>query len=276
MEGRSTQRIALFIAILAGFLAPFDISAVNIALPSIGAEFSLDALSLTWVSTAYLLSSALFLVPFGRIADIVGRKRIFTLGLSLFAGASFFMAFTFMPATIIPLRVIQGMGGALIYGTSVAILTAVTPLEDRGKALGIYTTSVYLGLSLGPFLGGVMTGQFGWRSIFLVNVPIGLITLGLIRWRLHGEWADARGERFDSPGAVFFGLSLIAVMLGFTWLPGGSACSWSSWASSSSPGLCAGRSRQTIRSWTSDSSQGTGSSPSPTSRPSSTTAPPSP
>jgi EmrB/QacA subfamily drug resistance transporter len=220
MEDRSAGRIALFIAVLAGFLAPFDISAVNIALPTIGAEFSLDALSLSWVSTAYLLSSALFLVPFGRIADIVGRKRVFTLGLSLFTAASLFMAFTFTPATIIPLRLVQGMGGALIYGTAVAILTAVTPAEDRGKALGIYTTAVYLGLSLGPFLGGFMTGQFGWRSIFFVNVPIGLFTLGLIRWRLRGEWADARGERFDTPGSVLFGLSLVAVMLGFTWLPG--------------------------------------------------------
>jgi MFS family permease len=220
MEDRSAGRIALFIAVLAGFLAPFDISAVNIALPTIGAEFSLDAVSLSWISTAYLLSSALFLVPFGRIADIVGRKRVFSLGLTLFAGASFFMAFTFTPATIIPLRLIQGMGGALIYGTAVAILTAVTPAEDRGKALGIYTTSIYLGLSLGPFLGGFMTGQFGWRSIFLVNVPLGLFTLGLIRWRLHGEWADARGEGFDTPGAFLFGLSLVAVMLGFTWLPG--------------------------------------------------------
>jgi EmrB/QacA subfamily drug resistance transporter len=221
MEDRSAERIALFIAVLAGFLAPFDISAVNIALPTLGAEFSLDALALSWVSTAYLLSSALFLVPFGRIADIVGRRRIFTLGLSLFTAASFFMAFTMVPATIIPLRVIQGMGGALIYGTAVAILTAVTPPEDRGKALGIYTTAVYLGLSVGPFLGGLMTGTFGWRSIFFVNVPIGIFALWLVRTRLRGEWADARGEGFDTPGAVLFGLSLVSVMLGFTWLPGG-------------------------------------------------------
>jgi EmrB/QacA subfamily drug resistance transporter len=219
MEDRGAARVALFIAVLAGYLAPFDISAVNIALPSIGAEFSMDAVTLSWVSTAYLLSAAIFLVPFGRISDIVGRKRIFTLGLSLFAGASFFMALTMVPVTIIPLRVIQGMGGALIYGTAVAILTAVTPPEDRGKALGIYTTSVYLGLSLGPFLGGFMTGAFGWRSIFLVNVPVGILTLGLIRWKLHGEWADARGESFDTAGAFLYGISLVFVMFGFTWLP---------------------------------------------------------
>jgi EmrB/QacA subfamily drug resistance transporter len=220
MLDRSAGRIALFIAILAGFLAPFDISAVNIALPTIGAEFSLDALSLSWVSTAYLLSSALFLVPFGRIADIVGRKRIFTLGLSLFTAASLFMAYTVVPATIVPLRVVQGMGGALIYGTAVAILTAVTPPEDRGKALGIYTTAVYLGLSVGPFLGGFMTATFGWRSIFFVNVPIGIFALWLVHARLRGEWAEARGESFDGPGAVLYGLSLVSIMLGFTWLPG--------------------------------------------------------
>ncbi|HUK39004.1 MAG TPA: MFS transporter [Methanomicrobiales archaeon] len=218
-EDRSAARVALFIAVLAGYLAPFDISAVNIALPSIGAEFSMDAVSLSWVSTAYLLSAALFLVPFGRIADIVGRKRVFVLGLSLFAGASFFMSLTVIPATIIPLRVVQGMGGALIYGTAVAILTAVTPHADRGKALGIYTTSVYMGLSLGPFLGGFMTAALGWRSIFLVNVPVGIIALWLIRTRLHGEWADARGEGFDAAGSVLYGLSLVAVMVGFTWLP---------------------------------------------------------
>jgi MFS family permease len=125
-----------------------------------------------------------------------------------------------IPATIIPLRVVQGMGGALIYGTAVAILTAVTPGENRGKALGIYTTSVYLGLSLGPFLGGFMTAAFGWRSIFIVNVPVGILALWLVRTRLTGEWADARGESFDTRGAVLYGLSLVAVMLGFTWLPG--------------------------------------------------------
>ncbi|HTY52435.1 MAG TPA: MFS transporter [Methanomicrobiales archaeon] len=219
MPDRSAGRVALFIAVLAGYLAPFDISAVNIALPSIGAEFSMDAVTLSWVSTAYLLSAAVFLVPFGRIADIVGRKRVFVLGISLFASASFLMALTVIPATIIPIRVVQGMGGALIYGTAVAILTAVTPAEDRGKALGIYTTAVYLGLSTGPFLGGFLTAAVGWRWIFIVNVPIGILALLLIRWKLHGEWADARGEGFDSPGAVLYGLSLVAVMLGFTWLP---------------------------------------------------------
>jgi EmrB/QacA subfamily drug resistance transporter len=213
------KKVALLIAVLAGFLTPFDLSAVNIALPSISSEFSMDAVSLGWVATAYLLASAVFLVPFGRIADIYGRKKIFSLGLFIFTTASLFMAFSMSSAMIISLRVVQGMGGALIFGTAVAILTSVTPLNERGKALGIYTTAVYLGLSMGPFIGGFLTSTFGWRSIFLVNVPLGILVLVIIKTQLVGEWADARGESFDLSGALLYGLALISVMYGFSLLP---------------------------------------------------------
>jgi EmrB/QacA subfamily drug resistance transporter len=219
MKHWERKNIALFLAVLTGFLTPFDLSAVNIALPTIGREFSMDAVFMGWVLTAYLLASAVFLVPFGRIADIYGRKKIFTTGLSVFTGASLVIALSVSPLMIILLRLVQGMGAALIFGTAVAILTSVTPLQERGRALGIYTTAVYLGLSLGPFLGGFLTSNFGWRSIFLVNVPIGILTLAIISTRLDGEWADARGERFDLSGALLYGLSLILVMYGFTLLP---------------------------------------------------------
>ena len=213
------KKIALVIAVLAGFLTPFDLSAVNIALPTIGSEFSMDAVSLGWVATAYLLASAVFLVPFGRIADIHGRKKIFSLGLFIFTGASLAMVFSVSPAMVILLRVVQGMGAALIFGTSVAILTSVTPPQERGKALGIYTTAVYLGLSMGPFLGGFLTSSFGWRSIFIVNVPVGILVLATIRTKLDGEWADARGESFDISGALLYGVALVCVMYGFSHLP---------------------------------------------------------
>jgi EmrB/QacA subfamily drug resistance transporter len=174
---------------------------------------------LGWVATAYLLASAVFLVPFGRIADIHGRKKIFSLGLLIFTSASLAMVFSVSPAMIIFLRVVQGMGGALIFGTAVAILTSVTPPHERGKALGIYTTAVYLGLSMGPFVGGFLTSVFGWRSIFLVNVPVGILILVIIGRKLEGEWADARGESFDVSGALLYGLALVCVMYGFSRLP---------------------------------------------------------
>jgi EmrB/QacA subfamily drug resistance transporter len=214
-----TRNVALFIAILAGFLTPFDLSAVNIALPTLAQEFSMDAIQLGWVSTAYLLASAVFLVPFGRIADIYGRKRVFATGLSIFTLASFLMILAPSALVVILLRVLQGFGSAMIFGTAVAILTSVTPPENRGKALGIYTTAVYLGLSIGPFLGGILTGLFGWRSIFAINVPVGLFAVALIFLFLKGEWADCHGERFDIGGAIQYGLTLTCVMYGFSLLP---------------------------------------------------------
>ena len=129
--------IVLLIAVLAGFLTPFDGAAVNIALPSIAAEFHMDVISLSWIATAYLLAAALFLVPFGKIADIYGRKKIFLYGISIFAAASFVM--TMVPSTnlMIAIRVIQGLGSGMIFGTTVAILSSVVPPGERGKALGI-------------------------------------------------------------------------------------------------------------------------------------------
>ncbi|MGB9175824.1 MAG: MFS transporter, partial [Methanoregula sp.] len=209
MPPANARNTALFIAILAGFLTPFDLSAVNIALPTLAQELSMDAIRMGWVSTAYLLASAVFLVPFGRIADIYGRKLVFATGLSLFTLASFLMILAPSALAVILLRVLQGFGSAMIFGTAVAILTSVTPPEHRGKAIGIYTTAVYLGLSMGPFFGGILTGLFGWRSIFAVNVPIGLFAIALIVLFLKGEWADCRGERFDLPGAIQYGLALI-------------------------------------------------------------------
>ncbi len=215
----SSSRIALFIAILAGFMTPFDLSAVNIALPAIGSQFSMDAVSLSWVSTAYLLASAVFLVPFGRLADIHGRKKIFALGLSIFTFSSLALVFSPTTLTLIILRFAQGAGAALIFGTAVAILSSVTPPQQRGRAIGIYTTAVYSGLSLGPFLGGILTGYFGWHSIFLVNVPIGLFAIWLVSRKLKGEWAESAGESFDLPGSVMYGIAIISIMYGFSHLP---------------------------------------------------------
>jgi len=213
----STEKgIVLLIAVLAGFLTPFDGAAVNIALPSIASEFHMDVISLTWVSTAYLLAAALFLVPFGKIADIYGRKKVFLYGIGIFAAAS--LAMTMVPSTnlMIVIRIIQGLGSGMIFGTTVAILSSVFPPGERGKALGIYITSVYFGLSLGPFLGGVLTQYIGWRSIFFVNVPIGIACILLVSWKLKGDWTECRGERLDLTGSVIYGIAIVAVMYGLS------------------------------------------------------------
>ncbi len=122
---------------------------------------------------------------------------------------------------LIACRVIQGIGSAMTFGTSMAILTSVYPLKERGWAIGITTATVYSGLSLGPFLGGFFTQHLGWRSLFYFNVPFGLVIIILVFWQLKGEWAEARGERIDLPGSVLYALTLLLVMVGLSLLPGG-------------------------------------------------------
>ena len=213
------KRVALLVATLSSFLTPFMSSSVNIALPSIGNEFSMDAVLLNWVATSYLLAAAMFLVPFGKIADIKGRKKIFSYGILIYTLSSFLSAISTSAVTLISFRILQGIGSAMIFGTGVAILTSVFPSGERGRVLGINAAAVYLGLSLGPFLGGFLTQYFGWKSIFLANVPLGLIILIFVLWKLKGEWAEAKGDKFDFVGSIIYSLSLAAIMYGFSLIP---------------------------------------------------------
>lgn len=213
------RRTVLIIATLAAFLTPFMGSAVNIALPSIAAEFALDAVSLSFVASSYLLATAIFLVPLGRCADIYGRKRVFTLGVVVFTASALLSALATSGLVLILFRFLEGIGSAMIYGTGVAMITSVFPPEERGRALGINVTAVYVGLSIGPLLGGYLTEFLTWRSIFLTNIPLGIYIVFMIRRHLAGEWADACGERFDIVGSAFYGAMLLAVVYGFSRLP---------------------------------------------------------
>ncbi|MBN2237913.1 MAG: MFS transporter [Bacteroidales bacterium] len=209
----------LLVASVASFLTPFMGSATNIALPTIGAEFSSDAITLSWVATAYLLAVAIFLIPFGRVADIFGRKKIFLYGIILFTIASLLSGLTNNILTLIFYRVLQAIGSAMIFSTSVAIITAVFPPKERGRAMGIAVGAVYLGLSLGPFAGGILTQYFGWRSIFFFVVPLGLIAIYFVLTKLKNEWADSKGEPFDWIGSGLYAIALSFIMLGFPRLP---------------------------------------------------------
>lgn len=217
-ETGTSKRSTLFVTTLAAFLAPFGISSVNIALPSIGKEFHMDALLLSWVTTVYLLASAIFLVPFGKIADIYGRKRIFTYGILTFTIASMGSGISNSTAMLLCFRILQGIGSAAIFCIGAAILTSVFPSKELGKALGINVAAVYLGYSLGPFLGGSLTHYIGWRSIFFVNVMLGLIIIVFTCWKLKGEWREAEEEQFDLTGSVIYGTALFLIMYGFSHL----------------------------------------------------------
>jgi len=219
MDEGVSKKVVLLVVTIASFTTPFMGSSINIALPPIGREFAIDAVLLAWIPTSYLLSATVFLLPLGRIADIYGRKRIFMYGIFIYTIFSLLAATSTSALMLISFRIPQGIGGAMIFGTSVAILTSAYPEEERGKALGINVAAVYLGLSLGPFLGGLLTQHLGWRSIFLANLPLGLTIITLLFWKLKGEWAEAKGEKFDLSGSVIYGFAIVAMMWGLSLLP---------------------------------------------------------
>ena len=219
MENKTSKRAVLFIFSLSSFFTPFTASSINIALPSIAKEFSLNAVMLSWVNLAFMLTVAVFVIPFGKIGDIYGRKKIFTYGIVIYTLASLMSALAHSGNFLIFSRFLQGIGSAIIYGIGIAILTSVFPPGERGKALGINIAATYLGLSLGPVLGGLLTQHFGWRSIFFFTVVIGIIIIIALEWKLKGEWAESRGEKLDSAGAAVFIASLFAFLYGFSLMP---------------------------------------------------------
>jgi EmrB/QacA subfamily drug resistance transporter len=220
------KRLILVVAALSSFLVPYTGSSITVALPAMAVQFQADAVTLGWITSAYIITAAIFIVPFGRYADIAGRKKIFLYGLVIFTLASLCCALSPTEGVLIVFRLIQGVGGAMIFASSLAIVTQVYPPGERGAALGITIATVYAGLSIGPFLGGVLTDWFGWPAIFLVNVPIGLLTIALTLQGVRHEWADAAGEVFDRYGAVLFGIMLFSLVLGMLVLPDLSAVAW--------------------------------------------------
>ncbi|TAL38855.1 MAG: MFS transporter [Spirochaetes bacterium] len=209
----------LIMATMVSFITPFISAAVNIALPMIGEQFGMDAMDLGWVASSFLLAAAAFLVPFGRIADIYGRKKIFTIGMWLYTASALGAVFAWNAASLILFRALQGLGSAMVFGNALAILTSVFPPKERGRVIGVSVAAVYLGLSMGPFLGGLLAHYAGWHSIFLVMVPMGLAVILMVYRYLPAEWAESKGERFDAAGSVLYVLGLIFMMYGFSRLP---------------------------------------------------------
>jgi EmrB/QacA subfamily drug resistance transporter len=215
----SGKNAVLLIAILSSFLTPFTSSSINIALPSIGNELLLNAVSLNWVATSYLLTAAAFLVPFGRLADILGRKRIFQIGIIVDAVSTILCAVSPSGNWLISFRALEGVGGSMIFGTSVAILISVFPPQERGRALGLIGAATYTGLSVGPLIGGLMTQHFGWQAVFYLNALIGTVISVIVFSRVRGEWAGARGEKFDYTGSILYIMAMLVLFYAFSVLP---------------------------------------------------------
>ena len=177
----------------------------------------MDYSGVIWIPVAYLLCLATLLLAFGKLSDTKGRKLFFSLGFALFTAASALCGISQNGLELIVFRGLQGVGAAMVGATSAAIVTDVFPPEKRGKALGINVLAVYTGLAVGPTLGGVLVQALGWRSIFYVNVPIGIAVSVVAATRLK-ESAEHRtlNRHFDRLGAVSFTGGLALVLLGLT------------------------------------------------------------
>ena len=168
------KNLILALMMITSFITPFMGASVNIALPQIGAEFSIGALTMSWVTMSFLLSTAVFPIPFGKLADQYGRVRLFIIGNAILAAATLACALSTSIGLLIAARIVQGLGGAMMFSTNTAIVTSAFPPNERGKAIGLNVTAVYLGLSAAPVLGGFLTQHFGWRSLFYAILPLAL------------------------------------------------------------------------------------------------------
>jgi EmrB/QacA subfamily drug resistance transporter len=201
------------------FLSAFMGASVNIALPHIARDFSMSAVGSSWVVMAFLLSTGMFLVPFGKLGDILGRKKIFLFGIIVFTFASLACAASSGGFMLIASRFVQGIGGAMMMSTGMAIITSAFPPNKRGKMLGLAVSSVYLGLTVAPVVGGIMTQTFGWHSIFLVGGILGFFIIAAIIFMVKTEWREAKNEKLDYPGSLIFMISVFLLMYGFSELP---------------------------------------------------------
>jgi EmrB/QacA subfamily drug resistance transporter len=218
-DNNPPTKIILLITTLTAFMTAFMGSSINIALPIIGIEFKASAILLSWISTAYLVSTAALLLPVGKLTDIYGRTKFFKWGIILFTVGSLLCGLAFSTISLLIFRLIQGVGSSFIFSSSTALLVSVFPQNERGKVLGINTAAVYIGLSTGPFLGGAITQNINWRWIFFINVLVGIVLIVATAVYLKHEWQEVDKHKYDLRGASVYIISIILLMISISFFP---------------------------------------------------------
>jgi len=213
------RRTTILMVMLSSLATAMMLAAVHVALPGIADDLHVDAVTLSWVPTAYLLASAACVLAFARIADMYGRKRVFLVGTVIVILASMLAAAAPNIALVLLGRALQGVGAAMLFATQIAIISSVYPPAERGAAIGYSISAVYFGLAGGPLLGGWLIELTSWRAAFIAHLPLSLAVLGLGLTRLPVEWRmDERGD-FDVAGAVLYALGIVILMFGLSRLP---------------------------------------------------------
>src|SRR6476619_2030364 len=197
------------------FMIMLDNTVVNVALPSIRSSLGLTLSDLEWVVAGYALTFAAFMLIGGKLADFLGRRMIFSVGLVIFTGASLACGLAPNGGFLIGARVVQGLGGALMNPATLSIITATFPARQRGTAIGIWAGVSAIALAIGPLVGGLLTEHVNWNWIFFINVPIGVIALLAIPGLVEESRDTSAGQRLDGPGLASSSIGLFALTYGF-------------------------------------------------------------
>lgn len=217
---RSAQRMLLASVATCGFLTAFGFSGVNVALERIASDLSLSAVAISWVNLATILTTGALLMPVARLADFWGRKLVYNIGLATYAIVCLGSALAPNAEILILTRALQGVAAAFLFSTTVAMVTLSYPPETRGRALGLQVAGVYLGITCGPVLGGIITENLGWRGLFVLVGAFTLLNLIVPLRKLRGvEWREPKTAPFDIWGSVVWMCALSALIIGFSYLP---------------------------------------------------------
>lgn len=210
------NKYILLITSLSYFLCGFSVSVISIALKHIGMDFEINAVAQSWIATIFFLSIAIFSLPFGKIAGKVGLKKTFYLGLLILGLASFGAAISNSVEILIFFRALQGLGIAILNVSTLAILTESMPISERGKGIGIITAVAYVGLIASEVIGGFLTHNFGWQSVFLVVIPFLALTAAITYFKVPDEWKFMKKDKFDYVGALIFAVAISLAIYGLT------------------------------------------------------------
>jgi EmrB/QacA subfamily drug resistance transporter len=226
---------ALALIVTAQFMVILDVAIVNVALPSIKSDLGFSATGLQWVITAYAIFFGGTLLLGGRLADLLGRRRMFVAGLALFGASSLLSGFAWSAASLVGFRAVQGLGGALLAPAALSLLmTTFAEGRERNRALGIYGAASGSGAAAGVLLGGVITSYLGWSWIFFVNVPVAIAAIALTPFLLRDSRAELQHRHFDLAGAASVTSGLMLLVYGLT------RAATDGWSSPVTLGLLAG------------------------------------
>ena len=212
--GSRLRWLILLTVIIGTFLGRLDQTVVNLALPKIINDFGITVASAGWIATAYILANAIFVPIWGKLGDTLGRKKIYILGFSIFILGSVLAGLAWNFSSLIAFRIIQAIAGSADYPTAMAII-AVTFKQgkERAQALGIWSASFAAAAVFGPLIGGPLIDNFGWRSVFLINLPIGLIGMAMAWAFVNESRSEVKTKHFDFAGAIILGVALTSLVL---------------------------------------------------------------